>query len=175
MKIIGIAGLAGSGKDTFAEMLHEEFIQKGLHGEVIPYAWLLKSILKDYFHWDGKKDEAGRTLLQTVGTDIIREKNPDFWVDFLINMADAFSNVWDYIIIPDVRFENEVTKWHDSKYSCCFLGIRREFESSLTPEQRAHVSEQFAETFIPDIMIDNNTTLDELRESAKTVASHLMP
>lgn len=169
MKVIGILGPAGSGKDTFGQMLHEELIKLGFHGVITHYADLLKYILKQYFDWNGEKDEAGRTLLQTVGTDIVRKKDPDFWVNFQIKIADFFGEQWDYMIIPDVRFYNEMFKWTESNYDCMFVGIQRDFESSLTKTQAAHISETELNDCIPDIIVFNSN-LEELRESAEFIA-----
>ena len=46
------------------------------------YAYYLKDLAKRYCNWDGQKDEAGRRLLQVLGTDIIRQKlnKPNFHV-----------------------------------------------------------------------------------------------
>lgn len=169
MKVIGISGPAGAGKDTFGQMLHEELIKLGFHGVITHYADPLKYILKQYFDWNGEKDEAGRHLLQTVGTNIVRQKDPDFWVDFQIKMATFFGEQWDYMIIPDVRFYNEVFKWIESKYDCMFIGIKRDFKSALTEDQASHISETELNDFIPDIIVQNDS-LDELREAAQLIA-----
>lgn len=172
MKVIGISGPAGSGKDTFAKMLHEELIKLGFHGVIAAYADLLKYILTKFFGWNGEKDEAGRTLLQTVGTEIVRAKDPDFWVDHLMKMAELFGDQWDYMIIPDVRFHNEVDKWRESDYPSVFLGIVRDFESNLTEEQQNHASETELNDFIPDMMVDN-IDLERLQETAALLASQM--
>ena len=171
MRIIGISGPAGVGKDTFGQMLHEELIKLGFHGVITHYADPLKFILKQYFSWNGEKDEAGRTLLQTVGTGIVRKKDPDFWVNFQIQMANFFDEQWDYMIIPDVRFYNEVHRWIESDHDAMFIGIKRDFESSLTEDQAAHISETELNDFIPDIIVQNNS-FEELRDAAQLIATH---
>ena len=52
---------------------------------IVHYADLLKYMCKTFFGWNGEKDEFGRSLLQRVGTDCIRNVEPDYWVDFVIS------------------------------------------------------------------------------------------
>ena len=72
------------------------------------YADLLKYICKTFFVWDGVKDEKARSLLQRVGTDTIRKQNPDYWVEFISEFLKMFPDEWDYVLIPDARFPNEI-------------------------------------------------------------------
>lgn len=83
MKILLISGKAQHGKDTTAGMLKEQLESDGYRVLIAHYADLLKFICRQYFDWNGEKDEAGRHTLQYVGTDIIRKEHPDYWVDFL--------------------------------------------------------------------------------------------
>lgn len=78
MKIIMISGKMRHGKDTCAQFIKEELERANKHVLVIHYADYLKFVLKQYFGWNGEKDEEGRKLLQTVGTDLIRARQPDF-------------------------------------------------------------------------------------------------
>ena len=50
----------------------------------------LKYIATQYFGSDGKKDEKGRHLLQWLGTEIFRTKNPNFWTDSVLDMIEVF-------------------------------------------------------------------------------------
>ena len=90
------SGRARHGKDTSAEIIKDNLETRGYRVLVTHYADLLKFICKNFFGWNGEKDEAGRTLLQQVGTNCIREQDPDYWVDFVANLIRMFPDTQDF-------------------------------------------------------------------------------
>lgn len=151
-----ISGLAGSGKDTSATILKECLEKHGQRVLITHYADLLKFICKNFFGWNGEKDEAGRTLLQQVGTDCIREQDPDYWVDFVANLVRMFPDKWDFVIVPDVRFANEIDRIADAGFPSTHIHIvRPDLESKLTDEQKNHPSETSMDNVVPDYWICN--------------------
>lgn len=166
MKVILISGKAQNGKDTVAGSLHKALIDEGKRVLVTHYADLLKYICRNYFGWDGNKDENGRQMLQYVGTDVIRKQNPTLWVDFVAMILKYFHENWDYVIIPDCRFPNEVSTMIDNGFDTIHLRVVRDnFESPLTEEQQKHPSETALDDVEPDFYIKNNGTLDELNKT----------
>lgn len=163
MKVILISGKAQNGKDTTAGILKQTLIDNGDRVLITHYADLLKYICTNYFGWDGKKDDKGRQMLQYVGTDVIRKQNPTLWVDFVATMLKYFKENWDYVIIPDCRFPNEITRLRDDGFDTTHLRVVRSgFESPLTEEQQNHPSETALDDFEADFVIDNNGSLEEL-------------
>lgn len=163
MKVILISGKAQNGKDTVANFLHRNLVSDGNRVLVTHYADLLKYICRNYFGWDGNKDEAGRQMLQYVGTDVIREQNPTLWVDFVAMILKYFHENWDYVIIPDCRFPNEVTTMIENGFDTIHLRIVRDnFESPLTTEQQKHPSETALDDVEPDFYIKNDGSLKKL-------------
>ena len=94
-KVITVSGKARNGKDTFAEMILNEFECQGKKVKVLHYADMLKYVAEKYFDWDGQKNEEGRTLLQKLGTDIARNKDNDYWVRMLAYTAEMFFTDYD--------------------------------------------------------------------------------
>ena len=74
MKIITISGKAQHGKDTTAEMLKKKLEELQYKVLIIHYADYVKYVCRQYFNWDGNKDEKGRTILQQVGTNLARAR-----------------------------------------------------------------------------------------------------
>ena len=148
MKIITISGQAQHGKDTTAEILKAKLEKLQYKVLIIHYADYLKYICSQYYGWDGKKDAKGRTLLQQVGTEKARNKYPDFWVSIVEKFISVFGDDFDYILIPDSRFPNEVQYLRDKNYDVMAVKVNRiKFENNLTQEQRNHPSETALNNF----------------------------
>jgi len=125
MKIIGFSGKKQSGKSTAVhDLIRRIESQKGAV-EQLPFAAFLKEIVRRCFNIDpalfetdaGKNQEfaAGitiRQLLQYIGTDIFRELDKNAWVNaWRSHVADYNKYEWSknsVILVPDVRFPNEV-------------------------------------------------------------------
>ena len=166
MKVILISGKAQNGKDTVAGTLQKQLTADNNRVLVTHYADLLKYICRNYFGWDGNKDEHGRQMLQYVGTDVIRKQNPTLWVDFVAMMLKYFHENWDYVIIPDCRFPNEVTTMIENGFDTVHLRVVRDnFESPLTREQQEHPSETALDDVVPDYYINNSGTLADLEKT----------
>lgn len=164
-KVIAISGHAGHGKDTVATMIQERLQMDGHKVVITHYADLLKYICTNFFGWNGKKDEKGRSMLQYVGTDIVRSKEPNFWVDFVVDILTYFDGVWEYAIIPDTRFPNEFNRLKERGLDAVHLMVvRPDFISMLTPEQQAHPSETALDNTKPDYYVENNGDLNALRD-----------
>jgi len=163
MKVICISGKAQHGKDTTAGILKAQLEADGYKVLVAHYADLLKHICRSFFGWDGNKDEKGRHILQYVGTDVIRSKRPNYWVDFVIDVLRLFPDEWDYILIPDCRFPNEIECLKSAKLDTTHIRVvRPNFASPLTKEQQAHPSETALDNVQPDYYIDNSGTISDL-------------
>jgi hypothetical protein len=177
-----LSGKSGSGKDKVATFMKEELAKHGKKTLIIHFADALKWILRDYFDWDGKKDEVGRTLLQQVGTNIVRATHPGYWTGIVVGLIQAlepYSN-FDVAIIPDARFENEVNIALENLKNCVSVRIERKnsdgtpwVNPALTEDQLKHPSETSLDKFAFDYVIHNDEGLDLLRESAETILKDL--
>ena len=180
MKVVCVSGKARHGKDTTAGYLKEQLEARGKKVLIAHYGDLVKYICKTFFDWDGQKDEKGRTLLQYVGTDVVRSQAPDYWVDFVASVLQMFPNEWDYVLIPDCRFPNEIWRMECMKgdFEVTHIRVIRETEgwvSPLTEEQQKHPSETALDDYKncrPDIEIINRGNLDDLRNAVASLVRH---
>lgn len=164
-KVVCISGQARAGKDTTARMIEKELTDKwNKQVLVLHNGDLLKFMCMALFGWNGQKDEEGRHLLQYVGTDIIRKQEPDFWVGFIVKVLKLFPEEWDYVLIPDVRFPNEINELKKADFDVTHVHVTRPVENDLTEEQKNHPSETALRGVIPDKTIENNGGIDELRQ-----------
>lgn len=179
-KILCISGKAQHGKDTSAMFLKEALEKREKKVLITHYGDLVKYMCKTFFDWDGEKDEKGRTLLQYIGTDVIRTRTPDYWVDFVLSVLKHFPDTWDYVLIPDCRFPNEVESIKNADWDMMHIRVIRSgngFVSPLTEEQQNHPSETALDNTLPDFFILNYGTLADLNiyinEFAKYLISNL--
>jgi len=120
IKIIGITGVARSGKDTLFNAISE--INKNLKFKRIALAdelksecdeFLIKNIGISAFTEETKEKEIIRPFLVTYGTHIRRKLNENCWIEkaehTMLNSKDV-----DCFVITDVRFLNEM-EWIKSK------------------------------------------------------------
>jgi dephospho-CoA kinase len=115
-----------------------------------------------------------REVLQWIGTEGVRSLYPDVWADYLIRKAnETLANslveritrgsyglrITDYVVVTDVRFLNEARKIQEAGGQ-----IWHVWRPGLA--QMAHASERECDSIadIADVLIDNSSTLDALRE-----------
>ncbi len=145
--VLLISGKAESGKDTFANAFKEKSEESGYKSLIIKYGDIVKFVAGKYYDWDGNKDEKGRHLLQWLGTDLGRKNNKNVWINCVKEITMALRTECDFVLIPDVRFPNEIDCWEDTPFYYYTIRMEREntdgtkYENHLTPEQRLHPSE----------------------------------
>ena len=173
MRVILVSGKAQSGKDSTAFIMRELLEKQQKKVLIIHYADNLKLFAKNYFGWNGIKDEDGRKLLQWLGTDVIRKNYKDTWVDMIIALLKGIQTLYDYIIIPDVRFPNEVDKMCDN-FDCVTIRIiRPNFDNGLTDEQKNHPSETALDDYPMEYELINYGDLKNLLETTKTFLKNI--
>lgn len=164
MTIIGLFGLAGSGKTTAANHIVTN------HGyEEYHFAKPMKDILMDTFQWEGihmygdlkevvdkKWGFSPRQALQVFGTEFGRSLNPGLWLIFADDYMKTVSDA-DKVVISDVRFENEAEYCRRRGY---LIHIIRPNTAAVGMDE--HQSEKGIEFKDGDYRIFNDQGLTEL-------------
>jgi hypothetical protein len=164
MKVCCISAKARHGKDTAAELIKEylEFLNKKVL--IIHFADLLKFICSSFFGWNGKKDEKGRSILQHIGTDVVGTKQPDYWANWVVNFLKLFEDEWDFVLIPDCRYPIEFNCVADAFETTLLRVERPQFISDLSVTQKQHISETAMDEYPFDMIIYNDSGIEEFRE-----------
>lgn len=179
--IIGLVGLAQSGKDTTAEIL----VRRG-NFQQISFAGPLKQIsydidplitadkhlaeLVDEFGWDHVKVNYPecRRFLQRIGTEGMRKNiHNNFWVNLALTKMQEDTSV-NYVI-SDMRFLNEYNQIKNA-YPNAFEAWRIVRDGLAVMN---HASETEMSTIPVDRVIDNNGTIRELEKTVSGVAESL--
>lgn len=227
--ILGISGIANSGKDTLAHYLA---VDQGF--AVISLADPIKRIAKEVFDFTdeqlwGPSEQRNkpdfrypnfqcrgcqtcefrcdhyigfltpRHALQQLGTDWGRACYENVWVEYTMRVAHTLLDSDDGlvphydprrgiqyqpfslhpqakgVVIPDVRFENELKGIRAAGGKV--VRIKRD-GAGLSGVAGVHASES-EQALIPDsafdVVVDNNSTLDELRAKVPAIMAHLRP
>lgn len=169
-KVILFSGKAEAGKTMAANYALNELMYLGYRAAIIPYAAYVKDTARLLFGWDGQKNVEGRQLLQWWGTDEVRNRDPDFWVETVQRLVYVSKDIFDYIIIDDCRFPNEIDSWDETPH----ISVRIERPghiNHLTSEQKNHISE----TALDDYKFDVTISAGSLLELCSEVFHSLLP
>jgi hypothetical protein len=129
MKILGISGHKGAGKDTVAESLQDfwpctkpSIIRfAGSVKEIVARVVFAKAKFVEGMKYETVHGRTGTEWLQLIGTDWFRNELPDCWVNCYKATVNAIvewgieNDLGEHCIVltPDVRFPNEVKAIHD--------------------------------------------------------------
>lgn len=175
MKVILISAKSQHGKDTVAQMMKNELESKGEKVLIIHFGDPVKWFAREYYNWDGKKDIEGRSLLQYIGTTMMRTYDDRYWGN-IISKFIAANNDFTYAIIPDWRFfseEQAISEYNNNLYTIRIERLNPDGTKyrnpAMTDEQFNHISETELDRNIFDWIITNRGSLDELHEKVKTI------
>ena len=166
MKIILISGKAGHGKDTTAAIMKEELESRGEKVLVIHFGDPVKWFAREYYNYTGVKDTKERSLLQYIGTEMMRNYDPWYW-GRMISEFIAANLDFTYALVPDWRFHSELEAIQSYNSDCHTVRVvRPDFVNpNMTPEQLQHVSETELDNDDFEFVIYNNGNLADLHES----------
>lgn len=131
-----------------------------------------------YYGWDGEKDEKGRELLQKLGTDLGRTNNPNVWVNCVKEIIKALQTEYDFVLIPDARFPNEMD-WSDTPFFTFTIRMNRQNEDGtpyinhLTEEQKQHPSEIALDNYRFNYEIYNQN-INDINAAAQVVLEDIL-
>jgi hypothetical protein len=133
--------------------------------------WLYGAVVQ----WEQLKLKEKMEMLDDVKRMIkIRKQNPDYWVGFISEFLKLFPNEWDYVLIPDTRFPNEIQRMIDDGFSVFSVRVNRtDFESKLTYEQKNHISEIALDDYKFDYTINTISDLEVLKKKLKVMYEYM--
>lgn len=179
-RLIGLTGLARSGKDTFAMLLHERhgFKRMAFADPVKLTAVPLFGFSYEYVFSDQFKSEVqqpwgltGREILQKLGTEAIRGTfGDDFWIRRLIDAYLVTYAGIESVVVTDVRFENEAKAIREQ--GGVIIHIKRR-SAGLSGAEANHSSEQGVCLGERDLIIGNDGSLDELLDKVNLLIAFL--
>ncbi len=171
-----VSGKARHGKDTFSGYLKEAYEKDGKKVIITQMSKYIKYYAREMTGWNLTEEDKPRSLLQTLGTDIIREKlgMEDLFIKRMIDDIKIFSCFYDAIIISDVRLKLEMDMLKNAYPDSIGVNIfRPDFDNGLTEEQKKHKTEVDLDDYDKFDLHVINTTLDKLKESAENLYTNI--
>ena len=131
----------------------------------------INSIKTDNKNWYEEKNALTRSILQIVGTDLIRKRvDKDFWIKEEVKKIKSYINV-DVVIITDARFPNECELLSTllPDYSIITIKVNRD-----TNIKDSHISETALDNYKQfTYEVDNNGTIETLKQSVQTIVKDI--
>lgn len=160
--IICTCGKAGSGKSFVGKVIYDECTKNNLKVIVSPYTKYLKKYISEITGWDMSDNDKPRDLLQKISSELIKDKlgNKDFFIKRQLEDIDVYSYFFDVIIIPDVRFPDEIEVLKDKYLNVLSIGvIRKDFDNGLSFEQKKDITEVALDDYSNyDYVLENDGT-----------------
>ena len=169
-RIYMLHGKARSGKNYTGEVLKEMLEARGKKVLICGFGDPVKDTMTRYWGITDFKSESGRSAIQHYATDVCRTKNPFVWAKILSLWLQAVEDLFDVIIIADLRFYTEHKQitydWGDKSIIKTLNIIRAGDDwSDLTTSQLSHISEtELDDSKIFDYNIYNAKDKDYLKE-----------
>lgn len=159
LKLVGVAGRMGSGKDTIGDFL----VSRPGGWRKMAFAGPIKDVCRSWFDFtwsqvNGTLEEKNaldkryprpdgtfltpREAMQFIGTEIGRKLYPNVWVDLALRRAkDAIDVEESRVVFTDCRFVNEAKAIRDAGGQ-----VWRVRRASADRPQATHASEQMIDT-----------------------------
>ena len=167
MKIFLVSGKARHGKDTIGNFIEEYCKENNIKVCRTQIAKYLKMYIKDYFGWDGSEETKPRTLLQELGTDVIRGKmnKPYFFANRTVEDLEILSNFFDVAVITDIRVPLEIESIKEKFNDVVVIKVERiNYKSEMTKEQQNHKIENSMNDYHDyDYVLINDRSIKERR------------
>ena len=171
MKLILICGKAESGKDLFGDILKEEFSSHKRKVCILKITEPLYRYARDYFGWDGKDSSKPRSLLQELGTEVIKEKMgmTTFLLDRLRDDIKILDNYYDIGIITDGRLISECEYLKKNFSNVKVIKLINKKDNKLSDKEKKHITELDLDNDYEFDYIVENISKKDLEVKAKEI------
>ena len=163
-KIYLFSGKARNGKDTgaaFLKKFYEDDGKKVIYSRAGKY---IKFYAMEMTDWDGSEETKPRELLQTLGTDVIREKlgKAEMFIERQLDDIEIYSYFYDAIIVPNIRLPREIESVKEKFDNVVTIKINRiNFETNLTGSEQKHRTETAMNSYTDFDYVVTNDTLEQ--------------
>ena len=128
IKVIGLCGVAQSGKDTFCDIARRLFLEQDIVARRLSFADALKGDTDEFlqdkvgisaFTTDLEEKTLIRDFLVAYGTKLMRKKDENCWIKKVEDCVKDYMRQDIVTIITDVRYPNELAWVQDTLKGKC--------------------------------------------------------
>lgn len=162
-----LSGKARNGKDTIAGFLKKFYEADGKKVIYSRAGKYIRYYAIEMTGWDGSEETKPRDLLQELGTEVIRNKlnKKEMFIQRQLDDIEIYSYFYDAIIVPDIRLPREIDSIKEKFDNVVTIEVNRiNFDSSLTGNQKKHITETAMDNYKDFDYIVTNDTLEKLEE-----------
>lgn len=173
--IILISGKARSGKSTVAKII-EDSLKENKKIVVSPYTKYLKMYIEEITNTKITDTNKPRDLLQKISSELIKKEltNPNLLITRQLEDLEIYSYFMDVVIIPDVRFKEELEIIKEKfKNVISIRVIRNNYQSDLTEEQKNDITETALDDYNNYDYIIINDGITTLKEASNKIINDL--
>ncbi|MBQ8681699.1 MAG: hypothetical protein IJ509_02170 [Bacilli bacterium] len=174
--IILIAGRARSGKSILAECLKEEYRKQNKKVVMSPYTKYLKHYIEEITGEKIQEENKPRDLLQQISSEVIKGQlgKKNFFIDRQIEDIEIYSYFADVILVPDVRFPEEIKVIKEKFNNVVSIGvIRKNYISTLSLKQQTDITEVALDGYHDYDFEVENTEKTNLYDIAKDIINKI--
>lgn len=175
-KIFVISGKARSGKNTTCDMIKKYYFNNNKKTINLSFGSYIKEYAKNISAWDGSEETKPRTLLNILGTEVIRKNIDDlFFVKRLTGDICVYYYFFDVITVSDARFKIEIETLKKQFDDVFTVRIERpNFDNGLNLEQKNCLTEKDLDDYKDyDYTLVNDGTLDDLENKVFKMLSEV--
>lgn len=176
-KIFIVSGKANSGKDTTCELINNFIKLKELISVNLQFSSYIKMYAKVISGWNGEEDTKPRSLLQEIGTSVIRDKiDNEFFIKRIIGDIKVYSYYCDAITISDARLPEEIGSIYENFDNVIRINIERpNFDNNLNSKEKKHRTEIGLDGYNNyDYVIVNDGTLEDLNKKIEKLVDEVL-
>ena len=160
-----LSGKARNGKDTIAGFLKKFYEADGKKVIYSRAGKYIRYYAIEMTGWDGSEETKPRDLLQELGTEVIRNKlnKKEMFIQRQLDDIEIYSYFYDAIIVPDIRLPREIDSVKEKFDNVVTIEVNRiNFDSSLTGNQKKHITETAMDNYKDFDYIVTNDTLEKV-------------
>ncbi len=176
-KIFIVSGKANSGKDTTCDLINNLIRLKELTSVNLQFSSYIKMYAKVISGWNGEENTKPRSLLQEIGTSIIRDKiDNEFFIKRIIGDIQVYSYYCDAITISDARLPEEIDSIYENFDNVIRINIERpNFDNNLNNREKMHRTEIGLDGYNNyDYVIINDGTIEDLNKKIEKLIDEVL-